>query len=437
MDSNFYFHQEVLALEQPLSKRAPLTFGQLSLWRSIQGLAPEACNLPQVWKLPTGSALRSVEAALETLERRHEALRTRYEQGGEHGLLQAVWDPAPTGLNVVEADGDPDAAADAAAQRLAVRGFDLAVDRPWRACVLVVAGSCARLVICFHHIAVDGWSINQLHAEFLTLVGGGVLPGGAPSARALAAEQWSAARQNHRKSDTRFWQAIFESAPAMHRETASAALSTRWARLGSDEACDAAGQIAARLQVSVPSVLLAAFCLALSRRTGQDRLLIAVYFNNRGDPRWRTLVASQNQIVPLLVTLQPEEHFDALVARVHRDSIRSYKHGAYNVDDVHQLGAKYGYSGSVSGAFEGSVSGFFRYFFNYLGQYQQDQTPPDGELATGTAGRNIGAPLYLLAQDGKTLTCTLRENSAGTGFDSVAGLLHLLLDLIIKAAEAK
>ena len=226
---------------------------------------------------------------------------------------------------------------------------------------------------------------------------------------------------------------IFGSAPAMHRETASGSLSTRWARLASDEACDAAGQIAARLLVSVSSVVLAAFCLALSRRTGQDKLLIAVYFSNRSDPRWRTLVASQNQIVPLLVTLRPGEHFDALVSRVHRDSFRAYRHGAYNVDDVHELGAEHGYSGSVNGAFDGSVSGFFRYFFNYLGQ--GDQAPRSGRLATGTAGRNIGAPLYLQAQDGKTLTCTLRENSADTGFDNVTGLACLLMDLIKAAGD--
>lgn len=435
-----FYEESFKFLEQTEIKRAPLTFGQLSLWRSIQGLAPKAYNLPQIWKLPAGSTLTSVEGALETLERRHESLRTRYEQGGEHGLIQAVWDPAAIRLNVIEADGDPgaaaDAAADAAAQELAVMGFDLAVDRPWRACVVALAGAPARLVICFHHIAVDAWSINQLHAEFATLVCGGLLPDTAPRARDLAAEQWSAARQNRRKSASRFWRGVFESAPAMHRETASGAQSTRWARLGSDEACDAAGQIAARLQVSVPSVVLAAFCLALSRRTGQDRLLIAVYANNRSDPRWEALVAAQNQIVPLLVTIHPGERFDDLVSRVHWDTVRSYKHGSHNVDDVLELGGEHGYSGSVNGAFEGSVSGFFRYFFNYLGQYQQDQTPPGGEIATGTAGRNIGAPLYLQVQDGKTLTCTLRENSAGTGFDGVTGLLCLLMDLIINAAES-
>lgn len=416
-------------------KRAPLTFGQLSLWRSIQGLAPEAYNLTEIWKLPAGSTLISVEGALEALERRHEGLRTRYEPGGKQGLTQAVWNAAPIQLSVVEADGDPDAAAYAAARELTVKGFDLAVDRPWRACAVALEGTCARLVVCFHHIAADAWSLNQLRAELLALAGGGVLPGTAPSACALADEQWSAAQRNRRNSARSFWQGLFGSAPAMHRETASGPLSTRWARLASDEAGDAAGQIAARLQVSVPSVVLAAFCLALSRLTGQDKLLIAVHFNNRGDPRWRTLVASQNQIVPLLVTLHPDEHFDALVSRVHRDSFRAYLHGAYNVDDVHELGAEHGYSGSVNGAFEGSVSGFFRYFFNYLGQGQPDQAPRSGRLATGTAGRNIGAPLYLQAQDGKTLTCTLRENSADTGFDNITELVYLLMDLIKAAGE--
>jgi len=418
-----------------MRKRAPLTFGQLSLWRSIQGLAPEAYNVPQIWKLPVGSTLKSVETALEALERRHEVLRTRYEQDGEHGLIQVVWDPAPTRLNVVEADGDPDMAADVAAQGLAVRGFDLAVDRSWRACAVTVDGTCALLVICFHHIAVDAWSIDQLQTELLTLLCGGPLPGTAPNARALAVEQWSPARQDLRKSDLRFWQSIFESAPPMQRDTATGALSSKWARLGSDAACDAAGQIAARAQASVPSVVLAAFCLALSRHTGQDRLLIAVYFSNRGDPCWKTLVASQNQIVPLVVTLHPDERFDALVSRVHRDSVRSYRHGAYSVDDVHELGAEHGYSGSVNGAFEGSVSGFFRYFFNYLGPHKQDQQPISGRLVTGTDGRNIGAPLYLQAWDGKTLTCLLRENSADSGFDSVTGLLHLVMSLITSGRE--
>ncbi|WP_283139392.1 condensation domain-containing protein [Rhizohabitans arisaemae] len=427
------------ALEQLSVIHAPLTFGQLSLWRSIQRLPPEVCNLPQIWALPDGASLPSVEQALEALEERHESLRTRYEPDGAGGLVQAIWQPASVCLEPVEGGDDPARTAEEAAERTAADPFDLVKDRPWRACVITSQGAPVRLVICFHHIAVDAWAINQLHREFRVLVDGMRLPEPAPTCRELAAEQWSAARQNRRKSARKFWGEIFQAAPAMEREPGldgpegAAALSTRWAQLGSEEAAEAANRIADRLEVSPPSVVLAAFCLAVHRRTGRDRLLVAVYTNNRTDPRWETLVAAQNQVVPLVVAPEPGEDFDTLVRRVHWDSFRAYRHGAYNVDDVLELGREYGYRGSVNGCFDGSVSGYFRYFFNYLGEYQQEHTSADRQLRTGTGGRNIGAPFYLQVQDGKALTCTLRENSVGTGFDEVTGLLLLLRDIVIAA----
>jgi hypothetical protein len=377
----------------------------------------------------------AVQRALEALEERHESLRTRYEADGEYGLTQAVWPPAAVCLDVTEAGGEPAQEAGAAAERLAAGPFDLAVDRPWRACVITSGGAPARLVICLHHIAVDAWAINQLNAEFLALLAGRRLPDAAPTSRDLAAEQWSPARRSRRKAARSYWQQVFEAAPAMERDAVPGPLSTRWARLSSETAAEAAGQAAARLQVSVPSVVLAAFCRALHQHTGRLRLLIAVYTNNRSDPRWETLVAAQNQIVPLLITLDPGEDFDALVLRVHWETLQAYRHGSYNVDDVLELGREHGYTGSVNGSFEGSVSGFFRYFFNYLGQYQQEQAAPAAGLETGTEGRNIGAPLYLQVQDGRTLTCTLRENSAGTGFDDVTGILLLLEDIIRRAGK--
>jgi hypothetical protein len=423
-------------VQQPVIYRAPLTFGQLSLWRSIQGLSPEVCNLPQLWTLPTGTSLASVERALETLEDRHESLRTRYEADGVQSLTQAVWESAAVSLDVVEAGGDGSGeGAAAVAEKLAAAPFDLAVDRPWRACAVTCGGVASRLAICFHHIAVDAWAINQLNEEFLALLDGRLLPGTAPSPRELAEDQWSAARQGRRKSARRYWQQIFEAAPAMERDDAAEVAPTRWAKVSSAAAADAAGQIASRLEVSVPSVVLTAFCLALGQHTGREKVLAAVYANNRSDPRWEKLVAAQNQIIPLLFAPDPGEEFDAAVRRLHWETLRSYRHGSYNVDDVVELGREYGYTGSVNGCFDGSVSGFFRYFFNYLGEYQKGQSSPEKEIQTGTAGRNIGVPLYLQAQDGEALTFTLRENSSSSGFDRVKGLLLTLQDIILAAGE--
>ncbi|WP_211464007.1 condensation domain-containing protein [Actinocrinis puniceicyclus] len=407
--------------------RERATFGQLSLWRSIAKLPPAACNLPQIWALPRDAAKEEIEHALEDLERRHESLRTCYEERGEHGLTQVVQDPAAVSLETVEAD------AAQVAEELAAEPFDLSADRPWRARLVTARQVPSQLVICYHHIAVDAWAINQLHEEFLALLAGRPLPEDAPNCRELAVEQWSDARKNRRASARRYWREIFLAAPPMARDTGPSPVTSRWARHSSQEAAAAAHRLAKRLNVSVPSVLVAAYCMALARQSGERKLLVAVYANNRSDPRWERLVAAQTQIIPLLVAVDPDEEFGAFATRVHWESLRSYKHAAYNVDDVFEEGALHGYHGTVNGSFEGSVSGFFRYFFNYLGEYQKDQTIPRREMESGTAGRNIGAPLYLQAQDGDTLTCTLRENSTSTGFDGVIGLLRALEDVLVLA----
>ncbi|QMU71382.1 hypothetical protein GXP74_27275 [Streptacidiphilus sp. P02-A3a] len=384
-----------------------------------------------MWSLPPGTTAESVERALETLERRHESLRTRYQETAEHGLVQLVWAAAPASLGVVEAE------AERVAEELAATPFDLAADRPWRARLVTSSGEPSRLVVCFHHIAVDAWAINQLQQEFQDLLAGRPVSADPPNCRELAAEQWSEARQSRRRSARKHWQQVFEAAPDMERDPAPEAVTSRWARCGSEAAATAAHRTAERLKVSVPSVLLSAFCVALSRQTGRRRLLVAVYTNNRSDPRWENLVAAQNQIIPLLVTVDPDEEFDTFVGRVHWETLRSYKHGSHNVDDVLEIGRKFGYTGTVNGSFDGSVSGFFRYFFNYLGEYQKDQAPTRQDMETGTAGRNIGAPLYLQVQDGEALTCTLRENSSTTGFDGVTELLLDLQDVIVSAADEK
>ncbi|MGA4845934.1 condensation domain-containing protein [Streptomyces sp. G5(2025)] len=418
-------------MQQAILNRGPATFGQLSLWRSIQNIPSVACNLPQVWALPSGATKESVERALEVLEERHASLRTRFEDSVEHGLTQVVWTPAPAGLDVTE--GEPAAVA----EDLAAVPFDLAADRPWRARIVTAQGAAAWLVICFHHIAVDAWAINQLSEEFSALLAGRQLPASAPNCLDLAADQWSDTRQGRRRSARKHWQEILRSAPPMARDRAPEAVSSRWARHGSSAGAQAARRIADRLNVSAPSVLIAAFCASLARQTGEEQVLVAVYTNNRSDPRWESLVAAQNQIVPLLVTVDPAEEFDAFVTKVHWELVRSYKHGAYNVDDMLEVGRANGYAGTVNGAFEGSVSGFFRYFFNYLGEYQAGQTTPPLDMETGTGGRNIGAPLYLQVQDGDVLTCTLRENSSATGFDTVTGILHGFEDVLVASGASR
>ncbi|WP_371657938.1 condensation domain-containing protein [Streptomyces sp. NBC_00280] len=411
--------------------RAPITFGQLSLLRSIQNIDPLAANLPQVWKLPAATTSQQVEEALTVLQERHEALRTRYEDLDSKKPTQIILPPQPVVIAGPPQETEPVQAADS----LGREPFDLATEPPWRMTLVAKDGELRWLAICLHHIATDGWSVNQLQREFLTLLSAGALGGEAPTCRSLAEEQWSAAKETRRNSARKHWQKIFDRAPAMVRDKAPESVHGRWGRYGTAEQTDAVHRIARAHQISPPSVVLSAYCRAAAQYDGLDEIMVAVFTNNRSDPRWEKLLTTQDQLIPLVVRAEPGEPFGAFATKVHWELFRSYRHGEHNVDDMLEIAAEHGFTGTVNGCFDGSVSGLFTYFFNYMGEYQKDQLSIPEGLETGTTGRNIGAPLYLQVQEGEALTATLQENSSATGYKRITGVLRLIEEILLAAAH--
>ncbi|MFE0698985.1 condensation domain-containing protein [Streptomyces sp. NPDC058872] len=399
--------------------------------RSIRNIDPLAANLPQVWKLPPGTTPQQVEEALTTLQERHEALRTRYADIDSKTPTQIVLQPQPVVIAGPPQETDPVKAADS----LGGESFDLATEPPWRMVLVAEDGELRWLVICLHHIATDGWSINQLQREFLTLLSVDALPGGeAPTCRSLAEEQWAEANETRRRSARKHWQKLFRSAPPMVRDEAPESVNVRWGRYGTTEQTDAVHRIAEAHRLSLSSVVLSAYCRAAAQYDGLDEIMVAVHTNNRSDPRWEKLLTTQNQLIPLVVRNDPDESFGAFATKVHWELFKSYRHGEYNVDDMLEIATEHGFTGTVNGCFDGSVSGLFTYFFNYLGEYQKDRLSVPESLETGTTGRNIGAPLYLQVQEGEAIVSTLQENSSATDYKRITDVLRLMEEILLGAA---
>jgi len=82
-----------------------LTFGQMSLWRHIEGWPPDRtwnANSRATWDLPAGCTVESVRAALSAMVERHEGLRTGYVLDGAGGVEQVVWHPSELPVAEVE-----------------------------------------------------------------------------------------------------------------------------------------------------------------------------------------------------------------------------------------------------------------------------------------------------------------------------------------------
>ena len=154
----------------PRPAELPLSFDQQRVW-FLHQLDPQGSafnlQLRTIVDAPPDVLAQAVEALVE----RHEVLRTTYSMGarGPHQRVQA---PARQTLTVLDLSEvrDDDLTAAALPRLTAERGqpFDL-TRGVWRALLLRLSRGRSGLCMTIHHIATDGWSIDRLIAELLTM----------------------------------------------------------------------------------------------------------------------------------------------------------------------------------------------------------------------------------------------------------------------------
>ena len=151
------------------ARQAPMSFAQELLWlldRATPGLT--AYNLPIARRLRGPLDVTALQAALDSVAARHEALRTHLtDASGEP--RQIIDAPRPVVLLRVDASGPTLEAREADATRLvrdrARAPFDLATEPCFRATLVALGPDDHVLVIETHHIAMDGWSMGLVNRE--------------------------------------------------------------------------------------------------------------------------------------------------------------------------------------------------------------------------------------------------------------------------------
>ncbi|MER5634533.1 amino acid adenylation domain-containing protein, partial [Streptomyces nitrosporeus] len=256
----------------------PLSFGQHRLWfldRMHPG-SPEWVA-PLFLRLPAGTGAETVQAALDTLEQRHESLRTRYVLEGEEPR-QAVTAPQPVELRVEDAG---ESALEELFGEQFARGFDLTEGPLWRALLVRVPHGGPVLLVTTHHIATDGWSTVLMEREIRELCAA-ELEGRTPELPELTVQYadyaaWQATRSDDEALDREleYWKSALRGMPELQLHTDR----TRPARRdGKGEGvrftvpaplADALSGIGRRHGATQYATLLAVFAALLSRHSGQ------------------------------------------------------------------------------------------------------------------------------------------------------------------------
>jgi hypothetical protein len=324
---------------------APLTFGQMSVWRNIDGL-PRARwqegNLSHTFTLPAPVSRSQLCQALTRLATKHESVRTLYDATDPWRPRQRLLPPQ----EFTDVEFVPGCRAEAATQALQARPFDLTSQRLLR--VLAIADHRAeisadpevaeltRVVLCLHHIAADGWSLGLMWTDLQAMLGlgGEELPDAPTSLLELAREQRTSSSWAVRlKATQRHFRTVLQT-PAADFLERDGNVGVLEAAVETTTLAQAVQELADAHKVSPATVFTAAYLDAVAGYCGPGPIRIGLMTSNRFLHRWRHQVTTMNQLIPITVAADPSTPFTERLQPIQLATMRAYRIGMYDVDQV-------------------------------------------------------------------------------------------------------
>ncbi|MGI5478897.1 condensation domain-containing protein [Streptomyces lavendofoliae] len=328
---------------------APLSHAQRRMWLMDRlGHRDASYSVPFATRLRGRLDVDALGTALTALVRRHEILRTRYGQRDGEPFQEAL--PAPGAIEARLVEADPGRAPGLLAEE-ARRPFDLSAGPLPRLLVLRHGAEDHTVLLTFHHIAVDGASLEVVARDLARLYTA-ALGGTDPEPPTAPLRYADFARREHEaagrfEEGLRHWTARLAgaSAPALPRPVRppadAAARPARALTLPLGPRVPAAlRDLGASHRATLFTVALAASFAALHRLTGEDDLLIGVAGTHRRGSGMRDLVGLCVNTLPVRVDVSGDPAFAVLVQRVRDALLEAQSHRDVPFDlVVERLGA--------------------------------------------------------------------------------------------------
>ncbi|WP_432994350.1 non-ribosomal peptide synthetase [Dactylosporangium sp. CA-233914] len=273
----------------PRDGRLAVSEQQRFLWFLYQ-LAPGTpmYNEPCAFRLRGPLDVDALREALRATVARHESQRTRF--GDEHGVPYQIIDPPPEAWPLPIQDG-ADASLDGWIDAGVRVPFDLEAGPLLRSSLLRIAPDDHVLLLVWHHIVIDGWSVKLLTEEIAARYGGAPeRPGPAlqPADHAAWQRRWLGGEDAARQIG--HWRAALAGLEPLDLPTdrprpaqpsgAGAVLRTSLPRpLARD-----LRELARAEGVSLLAVLMAGYQATLARYTGQPDIVLGSVMSGRTRP---------------------------------------------------------------------------------------------------------------------------------------------------------
>jgi hypothetical protein len=335
---------------------APAGPAQERLWYFHQlDRAGSVLNVPYPLRVSGPLRPEALAVALAAIARRHDALRTTFFNGPE-GLRQRIAPPVATGdrsLPRVDLSALPRERREKEARGLteaeAREPFDLDSGPLWRTRLLRLEAEEHRLLLTFHHVVVDGWSIDLLERELASLYPAyaGAPEGAAPAALAmdpiltgpvLQYADFVAWQQRWLTPETLaphldYWRERLAGVPPVLDLPADRPRPARPDFRGAARYLPLAPELALHVKelgqregTTLFMTAFAAFAALLSRYTGRTDLLLGSPSANRHAPGTEGIFGFFVGILPFRLDLAGDPTFRELLRRARESALGAYAH---------------------------------------------------------------------------------------------------------------
>lgn len=326
-----------------LTQESPLSFSQQRLWLLHQlDEHSSAYNEPQIVRLTGEIDLDALEKSFVEIVNRHEVLRTTFHMG-KNGPVQTIqqefsFELLVDHLETLPDDQEKQDRLDQIIKQEIETPFYLAADLPWRVRVIQPENDTYIVVLTFHHIACDGWSIGVFTEELIRLYM--AFSNGQPSPLPKLDIQyadfsaWQRQQIQGEKLDKLldYWHQQIAGLPVLQLPTdrpRPPVQSMRGAvkRIALSEALTQ--QIKSFSQthdVTIFMTLLAGFKTLLHRYTSQEDIAIGSLIANRNHRQLEPLIGFFVNNLVMRTDLSGQPSFKDLVTRVSKTAIDAYAH---------------------------------------------------------------------------------------------------------------
>ncbi|MEU4745840.1 condensation domain-containing protein, partial [Actinosynnema sp. NPDC023658] len=318
------------------TRPVPLSYGQQQMW-FLNRLDPGSAEylVPLALRIKGALDVDALRGSWRQVLQRHEVLRTRYELVDDEPR-QVVDDLVDVDLPVHDVHGNPVEVLEYV-ERAARTGFDLEREWPVRAGLVRVADDVHVLVVVFHHIAWDAWSVgvfaDELREGYRAAVTGEATAVTAPGLQFADYAAWERERSSiaHRRH-LDYWAkqlADLEPVDLPLDRPRPAVRDWRGEVVDADvpdSLADRVRALARRHDVTEYVVLLAAFQVLLSRYTGRTDIAVGTVVSGRDRPELQRLIGYGVNSLVLRGRWQGDTTFAGLLADTRTAVYEAFDH---------------------------------------------------------------------------------------------------------------